>query len=155
MIVTSMSSLNPFQTMKAFISSQHGHNAPRRSGRIAPILLVLLLGILHVAHSKHPHIVFILADDYGWFDIGYHNSTIKTPNLDQLASEGVKLENYYVQPICSPTRSQLMTGRYQVSNVTLILVHSRDQLVGQGIKLENYCYVQPVMLSLQKPAHDS
>ena len=56
----------------------------------------------------------ILADDYGWRDIGYHESIIKTPNLDALASEGVKLENYYVQPMCTPTRSQLMSGRYQV-----------------------------------------
>ncbi|XP_077988816.1 arylsulfatase B-like [Glandiceps talaboti] len=61
-----------------------------------------------------PHILFILADDYGWHDIGYHDSILKTPNLDKLAAEGVKLENYYVQPICTPTRSQLMTGRYQI-----------------------------------------
>ena len=45
---------------------------------------------------------------------GYHGSEIKTPNLDTLAAEGVKLENYYVQPICTPSRSQLMSGRYQV-----------------------------------------
>ncbi|XP_035685870.1 arylsulfatase J-like [Branchiostoma floridae] len=64
--------------------------------------------------TEKPNIVFILADDYGWNDIGYHNSFIRTPNLDRLASEGVKLENYYVQPICSPSREQLMTGRYQI-----------------------------------------
>ncbi|XP_078593183.1 arylsulfatase B-like [Branchiostoma floridae x Branchiostoma japonicum] len=64
--------------------------------------------------SRKPNIVFILADDYGWNDIGYHGSFIKTPNLDRLASEGVKLENYYIQPICSPSRCQLMTGRYQI-----------------------------------------
>ncbi|XP_078681478.1 arylsulfatase B-like isoform X2 [Branchiostoma floridae x Branchiostoma belcheri] len=64
--------------------------------------------------KRRPHIVFILADDYGWNDIGYHDSFIQTPNLDRLASEGVKLENYYVQPICSPSREQLMTGRYQI-----------------------------------------
>ncbi|XP_019625440.1 PREDICTED: arylsulfatase B-like [Branchiostoma belcheri] len=64
--------------------------------------------------SRKPNIVFILADDYGWNDIGYHGSFIQTPNLDSLASEGVTLENYYVQPICSPSRCQLMTGRYQI-----------------------------------------
>ena len=67
----------------------------------------------------HPHIVFILADDLGYNDIGYHAingmSAIRTPHLDALANEGVKLENYYVQPICSPSRSVLMTGRYLVS----------------------------------------
>ncbi|XP_052006536.1 arylsulfatase I [Xyrauchen texanus] len=61
-----------------------------------------------------PHIVFVMVDDQGYNDIGYHGSEIHTPVLDQLAGEGVKLENYYVQPICSPSRSQLMTGRYQI-----------------------------------------
>ncbi|XP_062851464.1 arylsulfatase I [Trichomycterus rosablanca] len=61
-----------------------------------------------------PHIVFVMVDDQGYNDVGYHGSDIRTPVLDQLAAEGVKLENYYVQPICSPSRSQLMTGRYQI-----------------------------------------
>lgn len=53
----------------------------------------------------------------GFNDIGYHNPTIKTPTLDKLAAEGVRLENYYVQPICTPSRSQLMTGRYRPGSV--------------------------------------
>ena len=68
-----------------------------------------------VKADSRPHIIFVLADDYGFNDVGYHGSKIKTPNLDKLASEGVKLENYYVQPICTPTRSQLLSGRYQIS----------------------------------------
>ncbi|XP_061879098.1 arylsulfatase I-like [Entelurus aequoreus] len=64
--------------------------------------------------SKQPHIIFILIDDQGFNDIGYHNPAIQTPTLDKLAAEGVKLENYYVQPICTPSRSQLLTGRYQI-----------------------------------------
>nr|XP_006816647.1 PREDICTED: arylsulfatase B-like [Saccoglossus kowalevskii] len=66
------------------------------------------------AISPRPNILLIVADDYGWHDVGYHGSVIETPNLDKLASDGVKLENYYVQPICTPTRSQLMSGRYQI-----------------------------------------
>ncbi|KAK7488997.1 hypothetical protein BaRGS_00017451 [Batillaria attramentaria] len=66
------------------------------------------------APSRQPNIVFVLADDYGYHDVGYHGSRIRTPTLDRLASEGVRLENYYVQPICTPTRSQLMSGRYQI-----------------------------------------
>lgn len=61
--------------------------------------------------GSQPHIIFILVDDQGFRDVGYHGSEIKTPTLDRLAAEGVKLENYYVQPLCSPSRSQLMTGR--------------------------------------------
>ena len=64
--------------------------------------------------GEQPNIVLIVADDYGFHDVGYHGSQIQTPTLDKLAVDGVKLENYYVQPICSPTRSQLMSGRYQV-----------------------------------------
>ncbi|XP_029134702.2 arylsulfatase I-like [Labrus bergylta] len=64
--------------------------------------------------KNQPHILFILTDDQGFNDIGYHNPTIKTPTLDKLAAEGVTLENYYVQPICTPSRSQLITGRYQI-----------------------------------------
>ncbi|KAI9526676.1 hypothetical protein NQZ68_036941 [Dissostichus eleginoides] len=64
--------------------------------------------------SSPPHIIFILVDDQGFRDVGYHGSEIKTPTLDRLAAQGVKLENYYVQPLCSPSRSQLMTGRYQI-----------------------------------------
>ena len=61
-----------------------------------------------------PHILFILADDYGSFDTGFQGSEILTPNLDSLAATGIKLENYYVQSSCSPTRAQLFTGRYQI-----------------------------------------
>ena len=73
-----------------------------------------LLSLWHRLDAKPPHILFILADDFGWNDIGYHGSEIRTPTLDKLASSGVKLENYYIQPYCTASRSQLMTDRYQV-----------------------------------------
>lgn len=60
---------------------------------------------------QRPHIIFFLTDDQGFNDIGYHSSDIRTPTLDKLAGDGVKLENYYIQPICTPSRSQLITGR--------------------------------------------
>ena len=63
-----------------------------------------------------------MSDDYGWHDVGYHGSRIRTPNIDKLAYGGVRLENYYVQPICSPTRSQLMSGVYQVCNLCIIYI---------------------------------
>jgi len=68
-----------------------------------------------LATNTPPNIVFILADDYGYRDVGFHSSSvIKTPTLDRLAYSGVRLDNYYVQPICTPTRSQLLSGRYQI-----------------------------------------
>ncbi|GFR63088.1 sulfatase 2 [Elysia marginata] len=79
---------------------------------ICAFLLLTEASIALLARS--PNIVFIVADDYGYRDIGYHGAEFASPTLDRLAAGGLKLENYYVQPICSPTRSQLMTGRYQI-----------------------------------------
>ncbi|XP_033732071.1 arylsulfatase J-like [Pecten maximus] len=81
---------------------------------LSSVLCVILLCFVTIVEAKQPHILFVLADDYGYNDIGYHGSEIKTPTLDKLSGEGVRLENYYVQPICTPTRSQLMSGRYQI-----------------------------------------
>ncbi|KAM3874171.1 arylsulfatase B-like [Diretmus argenteus] len=83
------------------------------SAAVIGALCVLCLPSV-LAVNQPPHVVFILADDYGWHDVGYHRSEISTPNLDKLSAAGVRLENYYVQPLCSPSRSQLMTGRYQI-----------------------------------------
>src|SRR5947209_19740303 len=65
-----------------------------------------------VSAAEKPNIVFILADDLGSYDVGWRGSEIKTPNLDALCARGAKLENFYVQPVCTPTRASLMTGRY-------------------------------------------
>lgn len=63
--------------------------------------------------AGQPNIVFILADDMGYADAGFNGcKDIRTPNLDQLAKAGTVLESFYVQPVCSPTRASLMTGRY-------------------------------------------
>ena len=59
-----------------------------------------------------PNVVYFLADDLGWGDVGWHGGEIKTPNLDKLAAAGARLEQFYVQPVCSPTRAAFMTGRY-------------------------------------------
>ncbi|MCG3124025.1 MAG: Arylsulfatase [Phycisphaerales bacterium] len=66
------------------------------------------------AHApSRPHIVHIVADDLGWKDVGFNGcADIKTPNIDRLAAEGAVLTQFYVQPMCTPTRAALMTGRY-------------------------------------------
>jgi arylsulfatase A-like enzyme len=67
-----------------------------------------------LAAAEKPNIICFLADDLGWTDVGWHGSEIKTPNLDKLANGGAKLEQFYVLPVCSPTRAALMTGRYPI-----------------------------------------
>jgi arylsulfatase A-like enzyme len=72
----------------------------------------LLMSSLSAAETTKPNVVFFLIDDLGYTDIGFHGSEIRTPNIDRLANAGAKLDCFYVQPVCSPTRAALMTGRY-------------------------------------------
>jgi arylsulfatase A-like enzyme len=62
--------------------------------------------------QTNPNVIFILSDDQGWADIGYNNPSVYSPNLDQLAREGITFARNYVMPQCTPTRVALMTGRY-------------------------------------------
>src|SRR5262249_57665021 len=66
------------------------------------------------AQGRKPNVVFLLADDLGWGDVGWHGSEIETPHLEKLANGGAKLEQFYVLPVCSPTRAALLTGRYPI-----------------------------------------
>jgi arylsulfatase A-like enzyme len=74
-------------------------------------LCFFAVGVAQAADSK-PNIVFIMADDLGNADLGYRGGEMKTPNIDQLANEGVRLESFYGEPVCTPSRAALMTGRY-------------------------------------------
>jgi arylsulfatase A-like enzyme len=66
-----------------------------------------------IAADRPPNIVYLLVDDLGYADCGFMGSKdIRTPNIDKLAREGLILSSFYVQPLCSPTRAALLTGRY-------------------------------------------
>ena len=65
------------------------------------------------AMANKPHLIFVLADDLGFNNVGWHGSAVyKTPHLDELAASGVRLEAHYVQRWCAPSRASLLTGRY-------------------------------------------
>jgi arylsulfatase A-like enzyme len=64
------------------------------------------------AEAVRPNILFLIADDLGWADVGWHGSEIDTPHLDGLARDGVILDQHYVTPMCSSTRACLLSGRY-------------------------------------------
>ncbi len=62
--------------------------------------------------AQQPNIVFIIADDLGWADVEFHGGNVPTPHLNRLRREGTELTQHYVAPVCSPTRTGFMTGRY-------------------------------------------
>lgn len=74
-------------------------------------LLFFLAAVGAAYAAPRPNVLLIIADDLGWKDVGYHGSEIRTPHIDRLAREGVQLEQFYVNPTCSPTRAALLTGR--------------------------------------------
>ncbi len=80
---------------------------------LTPFAAALFVATSAPAAATKPNIVHIVADDLGWKDVGFNGCTdIKTPNLDALAAGGAKFTQFYVQPMCTPTRAALMTGRY-------------------------------------------
>jgi len=71
------------------------------------------------AETVRPNIVLIMADDFGYECVTANGGqSYQTPNLDRLAATGIRFEHCHVQPLCTPTRVQLMTGRYNVCNYT-------------------------------------
>jgi len=65
--------------------------------------------------NKQPNIILIMSDDQGWGDLSCKgNTNLSTPNIDNLAKTGVTFDRFYVSPVCSPTRAELLTGRYHV-----------------------------------------
>jgi arylsulfatase A-like enzyme len=89
---------------------------------IGPLVLLLIFGCLTtIAYSGEsegkgkPNILIIFTDDQGYADLGcYGNQKNKTPVLDKLAKEGTRFTSFYAQPVCGPSRSALLTGRYPV-----------------------------------------
>ncbi len=77
------------------------HPAVSLCGRPAPV------------RAPRPNIVVLLSDDMGWEQVGFNGGKeVATPNIDRIAREGVKMSQFYVQPVCTPSRSCLLTGRY-------------------------------------------
>jgi arylsulfatase A-like enzyme len=83
----------------------------RAAAPLAVAVACLALAGPASAASALPNVVFLHADDQGWADVGFRGSSIDTPNIDDLAADGVTLDRYHTYPICGPTRAGLMTGR--------------------------------------------
>src|SRR5210317_384779 len=81
---------------------------------VAVILAGTAVSAGHATAAGRPNIVFVLADDLGWAELGcYGNRFNETPHIDRLAREGVRLTHAYAAaPVCSPYRAALLTGQY-------------------------------------------
>lgn len=64
------------------------------------------------ASETRPNVLMVVVDDMGWKDVGFHDPSFSTPHLDTLVAEGVEFSTFYTAPTCTPSRAQLMTGRY-------------------------------------------
>ena len=96
-------------------------------------------------NKNKPNIILIVTDDQGWGDLGVNgNSKIETPNIDKLASEGAQFKRFYVSPVCSPTRAEILTGRYHPRGGVYATSQGGERLdldertIAESFKSENY-----------------
>ncbi|MCG8508396.1 MAG: sulfatase-like hydrolase/transferase, partial [Rhodospirillales bacterium] len=103
---------------------------------ISPLAFVLILLVVWFVMPQHstaepdrpPNIILIMADDLGYETIEANGGTsYKTPQLNRLAAQGVRFEHCYAQPLCTPSRVQIMTGQYNVRNYVKFGVLDRSQ----------------------------
>jgi arylsulfatase A-like enzyme len=79
------------------------------------VILLLTSNLCFSQTETRPNVILIITDDQGYGDLGFTgNPHVKTPVLDRFASESIRFNEFYVSPVCAPTRSSLMTGRYSL-----------------------------------------
>ncbi len=130
--------------------------------RLGAVAAVFLAGLLAPAEAParpeaRPNVVLILADDFGYECVGANGGTsYRTPNLDRLAAEGARFTHCYSQPLCTPTRVQLMTGQYNHRNYTAFArMEPEEHTFGRMFKQAGYAtgLAQKWQLGPKKPDH--
>ena len=104
------------------------------------VMATLLVGPFVLFAASKPNVVLIMADYMGYECVGANGSTFyKTPNLDRLAAEGIRFEHAYSQPVCTPSRVQIMTGRYNPRNyIGFAALHPDEITFGNVMKNAGY-----------------
>ena len=79
------------------------------------LLVLLFISCSSIEIERRPNIILILTDDQGWGDISVNgNKDVHTPNIDKMTLNGVRFDRFFVSPVCSPTRAEILTGRHHV-----------------------------------------
>lgn len=99
--------------------------------RIKFIVLTLVLWLTIIesrsGSTQKPNIIVFVADDLGWSDVGFRSDQLRTPNIDTLAADGIVLNNYYTSPVCSPSRSALLSSVHPIhtglQNYVILTAH--------------------------------
>ena len=73
-------------------------------------VIIFTLALASCSKDKRPNVLLIVADDLGYADLGCYGSDIHTPNIDNLASEGIRFTQFHTSPYCAPTRAMLLSG---------------------------------------------
>ncbi|GAA4237639.1 arylsulfatase [Postechiella marina] len=103
------------------------------------IYLFFICSLLSFSQTQtKPNVILILTDDQGIGDIGCHgNPWLKTPNLDKFYNNSVRLTDFHVSPLCTPTRAAIMTGRYPINNGAWATFKGRDALSSGAVTMAN------------------
>ena len=111
-------------------------SASRLCTWITGLLTCLLFSSPLVAQVSSPNVLLIITDDQGWGDVHSHgNSRLDTPVMDRLGNEGIRLERFFVSPVCAPTRAALLTGRYALRTGTHGVTRSRETMRTEEVTL--------------------
>lgn len=104
------------------------------------VLFIPLMGLMEAISQNRPNIVLIMADDLGYEALGtYGGTSYRTPNLDRLAEEGMRFDHCYSTPLCTPSRVQLMTGKYNHRNyIGFGLLDPKEKTFGHYMKEAGY-----------------
>ncbi|MBW2414438.1 MAG: arylsulfatase [Deltaproteobacteria bacterium] len=113
-----------------------GRTSATLSRLLQPLACLLVLGVTHVALAANaqPNFVLILVDDAGFMDFGGYGGEANTPNIDEIADEGVRFTNYHTSPLCAPSRAMLLTGldNHKTGVATIPEVLTEEQAKSPG-----------------------
>ncbi|MGY6647489.1 arylsulfatase [Wenyingzhuangia sp. IMCC45574] len=101
--------------------------------QLLQLFVLCLFAVQLSAQNKQPNVILILTDDQGIGDLGCHgNPWLKTPNLDKFYEKSVRMTDFHVTPLCTPTRAAIMTGQYPINNGAWATFKGRDALTGDA-----------------------